>query len=299
MVKESSRDPKILQEIHNDWSSRDFYSVAICKLAKDHEEVFQMASSNPGFQFTFSLDLDFIDWETMNIPVEALLFWRDANSFSKLLDMIEPWMNNKQMNDHSELAFIDKLIEMRKIQEKLKAYENITPRRIERSESFLTFFKRMSLDRQKQQLLEEFKEDFTFHSPWIEEMFKRRLEEFGVFEQVPGRLMRKKENLLFLYNALKCGCDFDYDVLINIIMFQNILTDALKNFNQEKMIMILRAGMNLANTIILENYLEQRNKIPEFRKLIKFKTTSIEPATEKCFCSNKKTFCNSQRRDNV
>ena len=94
MVKESSRDPKILQEIHNDWSSRDFYSVAICKLAKDHEEVFQMASSNPGFQFTFSLDLDFIDWETMNIPVEALLFWRDANSFSKLLDMIEPWMNN-------------------------------------------------------------------------------------------------------------------------------------------------------------------------------------------------------------
>ena len=290
MVKESSRDPKILQEIHNDWSSRDFYSVAICKLAKDHEEVFQMASSNLGFQFTFSLDLDFIDWETMNIPVEAHLFWRHANSFSKLLDMIEPWMNNKQMNDHSELAFIDKLIEMRKIQEKLKAYENITPCRIERSESFLTFFKRMPLDRQKQQLLEEFKEDFTFHSPWIEEMFKRRLEESGVFEQVPGRLMRKKENLLFLYNALKCGCDFDYDVLINIIMFQNILTDALKNFNQEKMIMILRAGMNLANTIILENYLEQRNKIPEFRKLIKFKTTSIEPATEKCFCSNKKHF---------
>ena len=97
-----------------------------------------------------------------------------------------------------------------------------------------------------------------FQSSYLKTVFDPRVEELNMqFQQMVNKA--RFQNYLVLYNALRCKCEQEYDLFMNVILWKEILENFCdRTHSQYGIVAIVRAAMVTVNKEIWKAFFEKR-----------------------------------------
>jgi len=160
--------------------------------------------------------------------------------------------DNKEQTPTIELGFIEKLIEMFKYRRILRDLKQDIEQQNGLSNGYVRTEGKLVVDLM-----------LTYRSTHLQRIFAPRIKELDANVQ---RLINKArfENYVVVYNALRCQCELEYDLFMNVKLWRDILENICdRTHSQYGMVAIIRAVMIILNKEIWKAFLECRFKVIE------------------------------------
>ena len=246
----------------NDWEKRKLDYSPASPLPLDFQELLNSDYGNK-CAFLFAMHPENVNKEILAVIDSAHIFVDKKALRQKLNAHLQQWFFNpsafikqaeRKQDDLTKAAkiepgFVDKLMEMFKYRRILKDLK----RDIEQNNGLSNGYART----EGKFILDVM---ITFRSTYMQKVFSKRSKDLDENFQ---RMINKArfENYTAAYNALRCQCETEYDIFMNVTLWNDILEQFCdRTHSQYGMVAIIRACMVIVNKEIWKAFLEFRSK---------------------------------------
>ena len=231
-----------------EWEKRKVEYSPAGHLPKDFQELLKSDCGN-NCSFPFALHPENINKEILTVIGSAHIFVDKKSLKQKLFSALQKWFYNpeafkKQAESKTnepkkarkiEPGFIDKLLEMLKyrqiLKQEIKQSDGLSSRYIRTEGSYIVV-----------QML-------TFYSTYMNSLFENRIQNLDAnFQQTINKA--RFENYFVAYNALRCICEAEYDIFMNVSLWESILEEFCdRTHSQFGIVAIIRAATVIMNKL--------------------------------------------------
>ena len=276
----------------SEWALRSIDNYTMLNLPETFEEL-QKVPLERSYNFLMSLDTESINKEIARLGVEALMFWELPKVENALNDLCHSWFNTnykkireivditdtqesassaqipeptitvvgsckKEKEQRVEIGFVDKLIELWRLRRKiLEAKAEIS---VSGTISKYTYKAGEAI----------MSKTLTYKSSYMAQLFKAR-NRVVTLEERKCQSLNMYENYICQYKALLLLCERDFDLMINVRLYKEIIVPIFTiKHGQYAAVALTRSGANKLLRKVWESFVSKRDRIllKEHQKVI-------------------------------
>ena len=267
----------------SDWTNRSVENFGTLALPSTFEEL-QKVPLDRHYNFLMSLDKNSIDFEIGKLGVEAHMFWEKPEVRAAFNEICKKWFFNdckayvkntidisedsqnpnptdntnpsmaivvsqKEKVQSVELGFVEKLIEMWRLRKRI----------LEDKAEILVDGTLAKYGYKAGETL--MNRTLTYRSSYVNRVFKARNKAITLEERKRGALIMY-ENYIQQYKAILLQCERDFDIMINVRLYKEIVIPFFKvKHGQFAAVALTRCGANLMLRKVWDAFINKRERI--------------------------------------